>query len=61
MDLLTIENGRFLIHCHKTRPTLVLGNTEGPGRLKLVTALQAHRQHRSEIVHVSAKSKLVNL
>lgn len=36
----TVENGRFLVHCHKTRPTLVLGNTEGPGRLKVVTASQ---------------------
>ena len=41
LDLQTIEKGRFLVHCHKTRPTLVLGNTEGIGRLKLVTASKA--------------------
>ena len=41
LDLQTIDKGRFLVHCHKTRPTLVLGNTEGIGRLKVVTASQA--------------------
>ena len=44
LDLQTIEKGRFLVHCHKTRPTLVLGNTEGIGRLKVVTASQATQE-----------------
>ena len=40
LNLGTVENGRFLVHCHKSRPTLVLCNTEGPGRIKVVTASQ---------------------
>ena len=40
LEIPTVEKGRFLLHCHQTRPTIVLGNTQGPGRLKVVTASQ---------------------
>ena len=34
----TKDTGNFLVHCHRDRPTVILGNTEGIGRLKLVSA-----------------------
>ena len=34
----TKATGNFLVHCHRDRPTVILGNTEGIGRLKLVSA-----------------------
>ena len=30
--------GHFVVHCHQTRPLLVLGNTDGVGRLKLLSS-----------------------
>ena len=37
-DVGTKDTGDFLVHCHRDRPTVILGNTEGIGRLKLVSA-----------------------
>ena len=31
--------GHFVVHCHQTRPLLVLGNTDGVGRLKLISSI----------------------
>ena len=36
-DVGTKDTGDFLVHCHRNRPTVILGNTEGIGRLKLVS------------------------
>ena len=30
--------GHFVVHCHQTRPLLVLGNTDGVGRIKLISS-----------------------
>lgn len=34
----TKATGDFLVHSHRERPTVVVGNSEGIGRLKLVSA-----------------------
>ena len=30
--------GHFVVHCHQARPLLVLGNTDGVGRIKLISS-----------------------
>ena len=34
----TVDAGEFVVHCHRNKPQVVLGNTEGVGRLKLVSS-----------------------
>ena len=34
----TKDSGNFVVHCHRNQPQVVLANTEGDGRLKLVSA-----------------------
>ena len=33
----TKEDGHFVVHCHKNLPQVVLANTAGEGRLKLIS------------------------
>ena len=35
----TKEEGHFIVHCHRNQPQVVLANTEGIGRIKLVSAI----------------------
>ena len=34
----TMDTGDFLVHCQRNKPTIILGNSEGAGRIKLVTS-----------------------
>ena len=36
--------GEMVVHCHRSRPQLVLANTDGDGRLKIVSATPAANQ-----------------
>ena len=37
-DVGTVDAGEFVVHCHRNKPQVVLGNTEGVGRVKLVSS-----------------------
>ena len=36
-DVETKDSGNFVVHCHRNQPQVVLANTQGDGRLKLVS------------------------
>ena len=40
----TKRGGEMVVHCHRSRPQLVLANTDGDGRLKIVSATPAANQ-----------------
>ena len=37
LDVETKDSGNFVVHCHRNQPQVVLANTQGGGRLQLVS------------------------
>jgi len=38
LEIETMNQGEVIVHCHATRPQLVLGNSDGMGRLRIVSS-----------------------
>ena len=37
LEVETEDSGNFVVHCHRNLPQVVLANTQGDGRLKLIS------------------------